>query len=98
MNSDRKKVSFKWLKGVSYYKTPMHEESTAHPLTDSPGSELLGEMSLDTPKRKADVFCKSMPSAGKAKLRKQSRENFETFKAFEVNNNFFRSQDHFKSY
>ncbi|XP_038131121.1 putative deoxyribonuclease TATDN2 [Cyprinodon tularosa] len=83
MDSDRKKVSFKWLKGVSYYKTPMHEESTAHPLTDSPGSELLGAMSLDTPKRKADVFCKSMPSAGKAKLRKQSRENFETFKAFE---------------
>ncbi|XP_054878051.1 putative deoxyribonuclease TATDN2 [Poeciliopsis prolifica] len=59
---------------------PGHGESGAFPLSDSPGSERLGALSLDTPKRKAEALCESAPSAGKAKLRKRSRKNSETFK------------------
>ncbi|XP_043979326.1 putative deoxyribonuclease TATDN2 isoform X2 [Gambusia affinis] len=55
-------------------------ESSAFPLSDSPGSERLGALSLDTPKRKAEALCESAPSAGKAKLRKLSRKHSETFK------------------
>ncbi|XP_027857698.1 putative deoxyribonuclease TATDN2 isoform X2 [Xiphophorus couchianus] len=60
---------------------PGHGESSAFPLSDSPGSERLGALSLDTPKRKAEALCESAPSAGKAKLRKLSRKNSETFKS-----------------
>ncbi|KAM4740167.1 LOW QUALITY PROTEIN: putative deoxyribonuclease TATDN2 [Anableps anableps] len=64
----------------SHHSTPRHEVSSAFPLSDSPGSERLGALSLDTPKRKAEVLWESVPSAGKAKLRKLSRKNSETFK------------------
>ncbi|XP_014914538.1 putative deoxyribonuclease TATDN2 isoform X1 [Poecilia latipinna] len=60
---------------------PSHGDTSGFRLSDSPGSERLGALSLDTPKRKAEVVSESVPSAGKAKLRKLSRKNSETFKA-----------------
>lgn len=97
MDSARKKVSFKWIQTAatlpreagqsntpSDRSKPGHGESSAFPLSDSPGSERLGALSLDTPKRKAEALCESAPSAGKAKLRKLSRKNSETFKSIKV--------------
>ncbi|MEQ2307540.1 hypothetical protein AMECASPLE_019364, partial [Ameca splendens] len=60
--------------------TPRHEESSAFPSSDSPGSERFGALSLSTPKRKAEMLWERAPSAGKAKLRKLSRKNSETLK------------------
>ncbi|XP_022600799.1 putative deoxyribonuclease TATDN2 [Seriola dumerili] len=56
-----------------------NEYSDTLPLSDSPGPEGLGALSLDTPKRKAEVLGESTPSIGKVKLRKLSKKNFETF-------------------
>ncbi|XP_067443565.1 putative deoxyribonuclease TATDN2 [Thunnus thynnus] len=56
-----------------------NEDSNTLPFSDSPGPDGLGAMSLDTPKRKAEVLSDSTPSVGKVKLRKLSRKNFETF-------------------
>lgn len=50
------------------------------PLSDSPGSTLLGSLSLDTPKRKAEVLNESGPSSGKARQRKLSWTNSNIFK------------------
>ncbi|XP_070692982.1 putative deoxyribonuclease TATDN2 [Pempheris klunzingeri] len=51
------------------------EDSYTSPLSDSPGPDGLGALSLDTPKRKAEVLSESLvPSLGKAKLRKLSRK------------------------
>ncbi|XP_017271191.1 putative deoxyribonuclease TATDN2 [Kryptolebias marmoratus] len=61
-------------------RTPKSEPlRNAFPLSDSPGSKRLGSLSLDTPKRKAQVLFESVPSAGKAKLRKLSRKNAGIF-------------------
>ncbi|XP_031612928.1 putative deoxyribonuclease TATDN2 [Oreochromis aureus] len=57
-----------------------NEDSETLPCSDSPGSARLGALSLDTPKRKAEVLSESLPSLGKLKLRKLSRKNSETFK------------------
>lgn len=69
----------------SYTPSPLNmspdKDSKTLPLCDSPGPEGLGELSLDTPKRKAEVLGKSIPSARKIKLRKRSRKNNETFTA-----------------
>ncbi|XP_075318234.1 putative deoxyribonuclease TATDN2 [Odontesthes bonariensis] len=59
---------------------PRNEDSSTLPHSYSPGSEGFGALSLDTPKRKAEVLCGSVPSVGKAKLRKLSRKHSETFK------------------
>ncbi|XP_035488184.2 putative deoxyribonuclease TATDN2 isoform X2 [Scophthalmus maximus] len=71
----------------SYTPSPLNmspdKDSKTLPLCDSPGPEGLGELSLDTPKRKAEVLGKSIPSARKIKLRKRSRKNNETFTAKE---------------
>lgn len=56
-----------------HHGTPRRDELSALPLSDSPGTERLGALSLSTPKRKAKVLCESVPSAGKAKLRKRSK-------------------------
>ncbi|XP_071375114.1 putative deoxyribonuclease TATDN2 [Centroberyx affinis] len=48
-------------------------------LNESTGSAGLGALSLDTPKRKADVLSGSSPSVGKIKLRKLSRKHFKEF-------------------
>ncbi|GAA6215763.1 putative deoxyribonuclease TATDN2 isoform X1 [Lates japonicus] len=53
-------------------------DSKTLPLSDSPGPEGLGELSLDTPKRKAEELGESTPSLGKVKLRKLSKRNYET--------------------
>uniref|UniRef100_A0A3Q2SZM4 TatD DNase domain containing 2 n=1 Tax=Fundulus heteroclitus TaxID=8078 RepID=A0A3Q2SZM4_FUNHE len=95
MDSDRK-VSFSGLptaaaspgaacqssacSSTPHHGRTRHEESSAFPLSDSPGSERLGAMRLDSPKRKAQVLSKSAPSAGKNKLRKLSRQEPWTFK------------------
>ncbi len=55
------------------------EDSHILPFSDSPGSDRLGALSLDTPKRKAEVLGASTPSSGKIKLRKHSRKNYEFF-------------------
>ncbi|KAM4582591.1 putative deoxyribonuclease TATDN2 [Fundulus diaphanus] len=57
-----------------YHARTRHAESSAFPLSDSPGSERLGALRLDSPKRK------TAPSAGKNKLRKLSRQKPWTFK------------------
>lgn len=62
-----------------------NEDSETLPCSDSPGSAQLGALSLDTPKRKAEVLSESLPSVGKLKLRKLSRKNSETFKTLKVN-------------
>lgn len=62
-----------------------HEESNSLPLSDSPGPEGFGVLSLDTPKRKAEVLDKAVSSLGKVKLRKLSKKKFETFRTSEVN-------------
>lgn len=61
------------------------EDSSTLPVSDSPGPDGLGAMSLDTPKRKAEVLSDSTPSVGKVKLRKLARKNLETFITSEVN-------------
>ncbi|XP_018529029.1 putative deoxyribonuclease TATDN2 isoform X2 [Lates calcarifer] len=53
-------------------------DSKTLPLSDSPGSEGLRELSLDTPKRKAEELGENTPSLGKVKLRKLSKRNYET--------------------
>ncbi|XP_041836275.1 putative deoxyribonuclease TATDN2 [Melanotaenia boesemani] len=95
MSSDRKKVTFKWLRTVTSPTHPQgrdkasstpcrwnraeNEDSSTLHFSDSPGSEDFKTLSLDTPKRKAEVFCESVSSSGKAKLRKLSRKNSEIF-------------------
>ncbi|XP_074490064.1 putative deoxyribonuclease TATDN2 [Sebastes fasciatus] len=61
----------------------LDEDSNLLPLGDSPGPDGLGELSLDTPKRKAKVLGESTPSLGKLKLRKLSRKNNEHFSTSE---------------
>ncbi|XP_061584280.1 putative deoxyribonuclease TATDN2 [Cololabis saira] len=90
MDSGRQKVSFKWLHRASTSPTSpqantpgssgwnKNEDSSYLPLNESPGSEVLGALSLDTPKRKAEVLGESAPSSGKIHLRKLSRKTFET--------------------
>ncbi|XP_073324982.1 putative deoxyribonuclease TATDN2 [Pagrus major] len=96
MDSNRKKVMFKWRQTA--VTSPVHlqgrdagsrtpsrcnlwpkEESHTSPLCDSPGPGGLGELSLDTPKRKAAVLGEGMPSLGKVKLRKLSQKNHKHF-------------------
>ncbi|XP_054473289.1 putative deoxyribonuclease TATDN2 isoform X2 [Anoplopoma fimbria] len=62
----------------SWNNSPI-EDSKSLPLSDSPGPDGLGALSLDTPKRKAGVLGESTPSLGKIKLRKLSRKNNENF-------------------
>ncbi|XP_019942066.2 putative deoxyribonuclease TATDN2 [Paralichthys olivaceus] len=59
-------------------KSP-NEDSNTSSHSESPGSEGFRELSLDTPKRKAELLDKSVSSLGKDKLRKLSRRNYETF-------------------
>ncbi|XP_051270676.1 putative deoxyribonuclease TATDN2 [Dicentrarchus labrax] len=56
-----------------------NEDSNTLPLSDSPGPDGLGSLSLDTPKRKAVVLGESTPSLGKVKLRKLSKRNYANF-------------------
>lgn len=65
-----------------------NEDSNTSPyntVSESPGPDGLGAMSLDTPKRKAVVLGDSTPSVGKLKLRKLSKKSFESFTSPEVN-------------
>ncbi|XP_062256596.1 putative deoxyribonuclease TATDN2 [Platichthys flesus] len=55
------------------------EDSNTSSHSDSPGPEAFKALSLDTPKRKAEVLDKSVPSVGKDKLRKLSRRNHKSF-------------------
>ncbi|XP_070816052.1 putative deoxyribonuclease TATDN2 [Chaetodon trifascialis] len=95
MDSRRKKIIFKWrqtavtspvhLQGRDADScTPRsnmspNEDSNTLSLTDSPGPDGLGALSLDTPKRKANVLGGSVLSFGKVKLRKLSKKNNEYF-------------------
>lgn len=98
MDSNKRKVTFKWLQTAltplaraqerkvgsatpSPCATPDSEQlRSTFPLSDSPGSKRLESLSLDTPKRKAEVLCKSGPSAGKVKRMKLSWTNSNIFK------------------
>ncbi|XP_060924946.1 putative deoxyribonuclease TATDN2 [Limanda limanda] len=55
------------------------EDSNTSSHSDSPGPAAFKALCLSTPKRKAEVLEKSVPSVGKEKLRKLSRRNLETF-------------------
>ncbi|XP_049894483.1 putative deoxyribonuclease TATDN2 [Epinephelus moara] len=100
MDSNRKKLAFKWIRTAatppahpqerdagsgtsSRWNMSPYEDSDSVPLSDSPGPDGLGALSLDTPKRKAVELGESMPSSGKRKLRKLSRRNNEHFKTSE---------------
>lgn len=60
------------------------EDSDSLPPSDSPGPEGFGALSLDTPKRKAEVLDKTVSSLGKVKQRKLSKKKFETLRTSEV--------------
>ncbi|XP_061894294.1 putative deoxyribonuclease TATDN2 isoform X1 [Entelurus aequoreus] len=90
MESSRKKLTFRWLRRASS-PTPSSSHSSmpsagkrlpgeALALSDSPGSAGFAELSLDTPKRKAEVICDAVPSHSKVELRKRSRMTFESLK------------------
>ncbi|XP_077430212.1 putative deoxyribonuclease TATDN2 isoform X2 [Vanacampus margaritifer] len=49
------------------------------PLSDTPGSISFGELSLNTPKRKAQTSLDAVSSQSKADLRKRARNCFEMF-------------------
>ncbi|XP_054641343.1 putative deoxyribonuclease TATDN2 [Dunckerocampus dactyliophorus] len=89
MDSSRKKVTFKWLRRASS-PPPCFQERTPSlgtmlpkeglSLSESPGPGDFAELSLDTPKRKAEVLCDVAASQSKIELRKRSRLNFDSFK------------------
>lgn len=55
------------------------KDPNASPLSYSPGTDGLGALSLDTPKRKAQLLSVNPPSSGEVELRKRSRKMLETF-------------------
>ncbi|KAM9408214.1 putative deoxyribonuclease TATDN2 [Pholidichthys leucotaenia] len=58
-----------------------HQDLKTLPSSGSPGPEVFGALSLDTPKRKAEVRSESEPTLGKLKLRNLSKKmkQWETF-------------------
>ncbi|XP_047437882.1 putative deoxyribonuclease TATDN2 isoform X2 [Mugil cephalus] len=71
MDSSRKKLKIKWQRTVTTATRLQGHAGTP------PGSEGL---SLNTPKRKSEVLCESVPSLGKVKLRKLTKKKSESFK------------------
>nr|XP_046239843.1 putative deoxyribonuclease TATDN2 [Scatophagus argus]XP_046239844.1 putative deoxyribonuclease TATDN2 [Scatophagus argus]XP_046239845.1 putative deoxyribonuclease TATDN2 [Scatophagus argus] len=65
------------LSAPSCWDTAPNEDSGALHLSGSPGPDGLGELSLDTPKRKAKVLHENVPNLDTVKLRKLSRRNSE---------------------
>lgn len=87
----REKVKFKWLRTivsplgslpkrhVSCTPSPSSDCSFTSPIGKSPGSVAFGELTLSTPKRKADKMSNNtVTSLGKAKLRKLSKKRFQS--------------------
>lgn len=68
----------------SRWNTFANEYLNILPLSDSPGTADLGTLSLDTPKRKAEVLTESIPSDGKVKLRELSRKNLKELTTSQV--------------
>ncbi|CAG5981630.1 unnamed protein product [Menidia menidia] len=64
----------------SQRNTPETDPTSTSPANYSPGSEVFGALSLDTPKRKAEDLFGNVNSLGKVKLRKLSRENSKIFR------------------
>lgn len=103
MDSSRKKLTIKWRrtavtspthiwKNDADLGTPPRWNMSPHgdsnlSLSESPGPEGFGELSLNTPKRKAEVLSETVPSLGKVKLRKLSKKHFEAFKTSKVSFN-----------
>ncbi|KAJ4926644.1 hypothetical protein JOQ06_014393 [Pogonophryne albipinna] len=92
MDIRRKKLKFKRLQTTITSPTQLQDRDASpgtpscwnmspnedsYNLCSSPGPDGLGEMSLNTPKRKAKELGESTPSLGKLKLRKLSRKNYE---------------------
>nr|XP_057911083.1 putative deoxyribonuclease TATDN2 [Doryrhamphus excisus]XP_057911084.1 putative deoxyribonuclease TATDN2 [Doryrhamphus excisus] len=80
MDSSRKKVTFKWLQRASSPTATFQDRTPPSAVGESPGSASFAELSLDTPKRKAEVLGEAATSLSKMELRKRSRLNFGTFK------------------
>lgn len=92
MDSNRKKLAFKISKhqkvlsptvcsrqrGVTLTPGKVLPKADL-PLTNSPGPVGFGELSLYTPKRKAESTLDADASQSKAELRKRTRKCFETF-------------------
>ncbi|KAF3689791.1 putative deoxyribonuclease TATDN2 [Channa argus] len=57
----------------------LHEDSNTLPVSDSPGSERFGSISLESPKRKSEVFGERVPSVVKVKSRELSKKTVEKF-------------------
>ncbi|XP_077458467.1 putative deoxyribonuclease TATDN2 isoform X2 [Stigmatopora argus] len=95
MDNHRKMLSFKISKPPKDFSPPIcpHQRDVtltprtvspkAHlPLGDSPGSDIFGALSVNTPKRKSEASLDS--SQGRPKLRKRSRKDFEAFTSQEA--------------
>ncbi|XP_051931339.1 putative deoxyribonuclease TATDN2 isoform X2 [Hippocampus zosterae] len=98
MDSNRKKLAFKISKHQTVTSqtvcsrkrdvtlTPGKVLPKADlPLTNSPGPVGFGELSLYTPKRKAESPLDVVASQSKAELRKRTRKYFETFTSQDTN-------------
>lgn len=58
----------------SCWNTSPNEESNTFSISGSPGPDGLGSLSLNTPKRRAEMLGESIPSPSKVKLKKISAE------------------------
>ncbi|XP_028303291.1 putative deoxyribonuclease TATDN2 [Gouania willdenowi] len=97
MDRSRKKISFKWLHSagtsptqyqdtVPVVSTPFRQRSKASrswPVSGSPRTDLIGTLSLDSPKRKAADPCQSQTSVTKSKQRKLFSQSSPSLQMFE---------------
>lgn len=58
----------------SCWSTSPNEDSNTFSVSGSPGPDGLGSLSLNTPKRRAEMLGESIPSRSKVKLKKVSAE------------------------
>lgn len=89
-SAKREKVKFKWLRTIVSPAGSLpkrHDTSTPSSSRDSsftshdaksPGAVAFEELTLTTPKRKADEMSNTTASSGKIKLRKLSKKRFQT--------------------
>ncbi|XP_077385534.1 putative deoxyribonuclease TATDN2 [Festucalex cinctus] len=98
MDRNRKKVAFKISKHQRVFSPTLfaHQRDAKRtpgkvlpkaelPVSDSPGPISFGDLSLNTPKRKAETPLEAVSSQSKADLRKRARKCFEMFTSQDTN-------------
>ncbi|KAF7664295.1 hypothetical protein LDENG_00181260 [Lucifuga dentata] len=87
MDRNRKKVKFTWLRTTVTSPTQPQDrddtddsDTSSIGLNESTGCSGFGALSLDTPKRKAEMVHRRMPSLEKIKVRKLSGKHIKTIK------------------